>query len=40
MLCGKAFRATPAGPEPGMKYKGDNVSLRGAKLAKITQIRN
>jgi hypothetical protein len=26
--------------EPGMKYKGGNLSMRGAELAKITQIRS
>jgi hypothetical protein len=29
-----------AGKEPWMKYKGDNLSMRGIELAKITQIRS
>jgi hypothetical protein len=29
-----------AGTEPGMKYKEGNLSMRGAELGKITQIRS
>jgi hypothetical protein len=30
----------PPGTEPGMKYKGGNLSMRAAELAKIIEIRS